>query len=39
MYLNGTLVINASDAAYASGYVGVNALNGTATFQNLTIGA
>jgi fructan beta-fructosidase len=37
VYLNGTKVIDASDATYAAGYAGVNAFNGTATFQNLTI--
>ncbi|MEU7869216.1 glycoside hydrolase family 32 protein [Dactylosporangium sp. NPDC049140] len=39
VYLNGTKVIDASDGTYASGYLGVNAFNGTATFQNLNLSA
>jgi fructan beta-fructosidase len=37
VFLNGTLVINATDSAYGSGLFGLNAFAGTATFQNVII--
>ncbi|MFI5914832.1 GH32 C-terminal domain-containing protein [Dactylosporangium sp. NPDC051541] len=37
VYLNGTRVIDATDTTYSSGYLGVNAFAGTATFQNITV--
>ncbi len=37
VYLNGARVIDAVDSTYASGFLGLNAYSGTATFHNLIL--